>query len=204
MKAILFDLDNTLINTHDVLNNYLINMTKKYYKITPKEEHVLETTTIEEVMKWMKNHNIKIHFWTKIFTVIHFSFTDIKHIKPLPNATKILEKWSKKFPLGIITNGPNIYAKKVMRLNDITKYFKTIQTTSRNRPKPNPEMIYKAAKKIGVQPKDCIVIDDGKAGIEAGTKAGCITIYLSKNNDVKANYYAKNLIEVNRILEKIN
>lgn len=203
MKAILFDLDNTLVNTHHVLKDYLVNISKKYYHITPKEEHFLETNTVEEALKWMKKHGVKIRPWTKIFTMIHFLFTDIKKIKTLPNTIYLLEKWNKKVPLGIVTNGPKIYAKKVMKINNIQKYFKTIQTSSTNKPKPNPEMIQKAAKKLNVKTRDCILIDDGKAGIEAGKKVRCTTIYLSNNKDVNSDYYAKNLKEVNKILEKI-
>jgi HAD superfamily hydrolase (TIGR01509 family) len=130
-------------------------------------------------------------------------FTDIKHIKPLPGMIRLLEEIYQKVPLAIVTNGPSIYAKKVIRINKLKKYFKTIQTTSKNKAKPNSEMIYKAAKKLGVKVKECIVIDDGKVGIEAGKKAGCKTIYFSKNKDVKSNYYAKNALELKKIILKL-
>lgn len=202
-KAILFDLDNTLINTHEVLNKYLVNLSQKYYKITPKEEYFLETVTIEEVMNWMKKRGIKIYPWTKTLTIIHFVFTDIKKITPFEGVVNLLENLETKIPLAVITNGPNIYAKRVMRRNKLIKYFKTIQTVNNNKPKPDPEMIYAAAKKIGVKANECIVVDDGKTGISAGTKAGCTTIYFSKNKNIKANYYVKNISEMEKLLNKL-
>jgi len=203
MKAILFDLDNTLVNTHEILNNYLIKISQKYYKITPKEEHQLETTTIEGVEEWMKLHGIKINPLTKITMLLHFIFTDIKHIQLKKDAKKILGNMQKKLALGIITNGPSIYAKKIMRINKIKNYFQTIQTATTNKAKPNPEMIYKAAKKLAVKPSECIVVDDGKQGIIAGKKAGCKTIYLSSNKNIKSDFYAKNLSEVEKIIKKL-
>ena len=84
------------------------------------------------------------------------------------------------------------------------KIFDTIQTTSNNRPKPDTEMIYKAAKRLDVKTSDCIVIDDGKAGIEAGKRAGCKTIYLSEKKDIKSDFYAKNLDEARKIIKKLD
>lgn len=42
--------------------------------------------------------------------------------------------------------------------------------------KPDPEVFLIAAQKLGVQPEDCIVIEDAQAGIEAANKAGMISI----------------------------
>ena len=42
--------------------------------------------------------------------------------------------------------------------------------------KPDPEVFLIAAQKLGVQPEDCIVIEDAQAGIEAANKAGMIII----------------------------
>ena len=38
--------------------------------------------------------------------------------------------------------------------------------------KPNPDIYLKAAKTINVEPKNCIVIEDAKSGIEAAERAG--------------------------------
>jgi beta-phosphoglucomutase len=38
--------------------------------------------------------------------------------------------------------------------------------------KPNPEVFLLAAKKVGVPPSECLVIEDAVSGIEAATKAG--------------------------------
>lgn len=40
--------------------------------------------------------------------------------------------------------------------------------------KPNPEVFLKSAAKLGIDPSDCVVVEDAKAGIEAA-KAGGIT-----------------------------
>jgi len=44
--------------------------------------------------------------------------------------------------------------------------------------KPNPEIFLKAAKKMGVEPANCIVLEDSDAGVEAGYTAGMRTIVI--------------------------
>ncbi len=39
-------------------------------------------------------------------------------------------------------------------------------------PKPNPEIFLHAAKKLGVEPAECLVIEDSPNGIEAARRAG--------------------------------
>jgi HAD superfamily hydrolase (TIGR01509 family) len=40
------------------------------------------------------------------------------------------------------------------------------------RGKPHPDLFLLAARKLGVMPKDCIVVEDSEAGIEAARRAG--------------------------------
>lgn len=42
--------------------------------------------------------------------------------------------------------------------------------------KPDPEVFIKAASMIGLEPKDCIVVEDGEAGILAAKRGGFIPV----------------------------
>jgi beta-phosphoglucomutase-like phosphatase (HAD superfamily) len=46
------------------------------------------------------------------------------------------------------------------------------------RPKPDPEPYLQVARKIGVQPGGCLVIEDSEAGVEAGVSAGMCVLGL--------------------------
>ena len=41
--------------------------------------------------------------------------------------------------------------------------------------KPDPEVFLKAAEKLGLEPKDCLVVEDAVAGIDAGIAGGFAT-----------------------------
>ena len=62
--------------------------------------------------------------------------------------------------------------------------------------KPNPEVFLIAAKKLGMDPKDCIVIEDSDAGIEAAKAGGmyALAVGAAKKNK-KADFSAENLAE---------
>ena len=42
--------------------------------------------------------------------------------------------------------------------------------------KPDPEVFVKAASMIGLEPKDCIVVEDGEAGILAAKRGGFLPV----------------------------
>ena len=42
--------------------------------------------------------------------------------------------------------------------------------------KPDPEVFLKAAEMLGLNPSDCIVMEDAKSGIEAAKKGGMDSI----------------------------
>ena len=73
--------------------------------------------------------------------------------------------------------------------------------------KPDPEIFIKAAERLGLQPKECIVIEDSPAGVEAGYKGGMKVINVPdmKMPDEKmkkqASLICNNLLEVKKYLE---
>lgn len=52
-----------------------------------------------------------------------------------------------------------------------------------NNSKPDPEIFIKAATQLGLEPKDCLVLEDSPAGIEAAFKAGIRVINIPDLKD---------------------
>ena len=48
--------------------------------------------------------------------------------------------------------------------------------------KPAPDMFLLAAEKMGVPPEDCLVFEDGQAGIDAATAAGMASVYVDSRS----------------------
>jgi beta-phosphoglucomutase len=61
----------------------------------------------------------------------------------------------------------------ILEKTDLTDCFDAVADgTMITRSKPDPEVFLKAAEFLGMDPKDCLVIEDADAGIEAAKAAG--------------------------------
>ena len=98
---------------------------------------------------------------------------------------------------------------KVERKLNLTKIFKEyiyfIEDVG-NKSKPAPDVFLLAAEKLGVNPADCIVIEDAPHGIEAAKRAGMISIGLtttfSNNHLSNANFIADNFNDISVFLSR--
>ena len=52
------------------------------------------------------------------------------------------------------------------------------------RSKPDPEMYQVAIKKLGLQPKECVVVEDNPNGVAAGRAAGAYVLQVGTVFDV--------------------
>lgn len=66
-----------------------------------------------------------------------------------------------------------------------------------HRSKPDPEVFLVAAGKLGIEPGDCLVVEDAAAGIEAARRGGMRTLGVGPMHDmIGADYSADTLAEV--------
>jgi len=91
---------------------------------------------------------------------------------------------------------------KVQNKLDLEQYFGQdiyhIEDVN-NKSKPQPDVFLFAAEKMGLNPEECIVIEDAPHGIEAANRAGCFSIGIAttfslpllKEADYSANSFAE-------------
>lgn len=64
----------------------------------------------------------------------------------------------------------------ILRKTDLGKYFDAVSDGNNiTRSKPDPEVFLKAAKFLGLNSRDCYIIEDAEAGIDAGKLGGFTT-----------------------------
>ncbi len=82
--------------------------------------------------------------------------------------------------LGIGSSGPLKNIKTVLHLLGAERYFQAIVSGNDIiHGKPHPEVFLKAAKKLGLPPSLCVVIEDAPSGIKAAKAAGCPVVGLT-------------------------
>ncbi len=103
-----------------------------------------------------------------------------QNIKALPGAVKLLKSLREsRFKVALASSAPIENIKLVIQGLSIDNYFHSIVTGQDvAEGKPSPQGFLLAAQKLGVAPKDCIVIEDAIAGVAACKRAGmhCLAV----------------------------
>ncbi len=93
-------------------------------------------------------------------------------------------EWAKSqgIPCAIVSNARRRELVASTTLLKIEHYFQVV--LSRDdvpRPKPDPGPFEYAALSLGVDPADCVAIDDSPTGLEGALLAGCVTVSVTTN-----------------------
>lgn len=184
-KALLIDLDGTLVDSMDAFaeaaktalstighNQHSANVGWEIAK------HLQRNLPIGE---FFKKTNVDEASREKFLESFLQSFYNIapNKTKLFPNVDKTLRKLSKNFQLALITRRPvskKLVKQELERLR-LNQYFKTIVTALEvKRPTPFPDAIIKAADKLQVPIKDCVVVSDSGVDLQAAKSAGAKTV----------------------------
>jgi len=103
-----------------------------------------------------------------------------QNLKPLPGAIKLIKSLAEGgFKLALASSAPVENIQLVIIGLGISDYFHAIITgRDVTEGKPSPQSFLLAAQKLGIEPKNCVVIEDAVAGVSAAKKAGmrCLAI----------------------------
>lgn len=95
----------------------------------------------------------------------------------VPHAPEVVRALSKRYPMALATSMRRRLADLYLARLKITDCFTVIVGGDEvTRTKPDPEVFLVAARKLGVDPRDTVIIEDSTHGIHAGKAAGAIVI----------------------------
>uniref|UniRef100_K3XJQ8 Riboflavin kinase n=1 Tax=Setaria italica TaxID=4555 RepID=K3XJQ8_SETIT len=199
VSAVIFDLDGTLLDTEratrDVLNEFLAS----YEKVPDPEKEekrlgqmYMESTTgiirdyglpltVEEYSKAM--HPLYLKRWQKA--------------KPLPGVKRLVKHLYKNgVPLALASNSirRNI-DHKLPKLEDWGECFSVILGGDQvPNGKPSPDIFLEAAKRLGVNPSSCLVIEDSVVGVKGAKASGAKAVAVPSLQSQRKHYYIADII----------
>jgi beta-phosphoglucomutase len=101
-------------------------------------------------------------------------------IELLPGAARLLREFADAgWPQAVGSSAPPGNLDLLLTITGVRKYFAAVVTGDDvTRGKPDPEVFLAAAKKLGVEPVRCVVIEDAVAGVEAAKAGGmgCVAV----------------------------
>lgn len=125
-----------------------------------------------------------------------------------PAVSLIKDLHSKRITLALTTSSSKRSTKIVFDKADLNNVFQEVVTNDDyDKRKPDPESYLLTAKKLGVKPEECVVIEDSATGLEAAKAAGmkCIVVpneYTKHHDFSQADLVLKSANEIN--LEVLN
>ena len=183
MKAVLFDLDGTLIDTAadfiriiqdmcrdkqcdvvaaDLIRTQVSEGARAMVKLVYPELDVEDPVFLAHRQRFLDVYGDDIAVETDLFDGMY----------PLLEALE-----SQNIPWGIVTNKPRWLSEALLKALNLTERCAVLVCPEDvSKTKPDPEPMYLAAKCIQIQPEDCIYVGDHPRDIDAGRHAQMYTI----------------------------
>ena len=120
-------------------------------------------------------------------------------IAPLPGVRDWLTRLhATGWRQAVASSAPRANLDAIMAALDIENFFAAVASAEEvAHGKPHPDIFLTAARKVGVPPERCVVIEDAPAGLEGARRAGCRTVgVLSTHTTLDADIVVKSLTEL--------
>ncbi len=185
-KAIIFDMDGVIIDSmpyhflawYETLRPYGVRVScfDVYSKEGEKWSKTLQSLLLKagikpstRLLKEIFSRRQKI--FRKLFQRFIFS-----------GAEELLASLKKQgYHLGLVTGSPRKEVNTILPHSVISKFGVIVAGDEVRKGKPDPEPYLKAASLFGLQPKDCLVVENAPLGIKSAKRAGmfCVAITTS-------------------------
>jgi HAD superfamily hydrolase (TIGR01509 family) len=95
----------------------------------------------------------------------------------LPHAVETVRELAARWPLGLASSSNRPIIELVLERSGLAPCFAVVVSSEEvDRGKPAPDVYLAAARGLGVEPKDCVAIEDSTNGIKSAVAAGMRTI----------------------------
>lgn len=208
-KAILFDLDGTLINTNDLIVHTYKHILKTHLDVEVEDGEIISTfgEPLKDVLERYGKDKAEEMFndYIEYNRTIHDDLT--KPIDGVEEGLKLLKKMGVK--IGVVTSKRREGALRGLKLFNLEKYMDIIITPEDTQNhKPHGEPVLKACEMLKVLPNDALMVGDSHNDILCGQNAGaktCLVRYTALNVDemLKHNpdYVVDSIVDIYNIIK---
>jgi len=183
-KAFLYDCDGTLADNMQA-------HTDTYIRVAADGGIHIDGAMIDELAGWpipevVKEINKRYHcnfdpdeFAAKKYQLFYNEY--IEQIKPIDYVVRHLMAHAGTVKIGVVSGGSHEAIRKtlqVLGINHLIDVLVCAGDTPNGKPYPDPFLL--AASKLGVEPQQCLVFEDGNPGVAAAKAAGMAWIRIDK------------------------
>lgn len=189
LKAVIFDMDGVLIDS-EPMHARVAMMVLKEYGITVTNDYICTFigTTNRKMFETMIDD---FHIDATVEDLLTLDAKILKKVHeeegyPAIEGTKelIIDLYNNGIKLAIASSSSAAMIEEVTNALGIRKYFtKLVSGANIKHPKPAPDVFLMAAKELGVDPSECMIIEDSMHGVVAAKAAGMKSIgFINKNS----------------------
>ena len=217
IKAVLFDMDGLMIDTESLSTEAFINSAKAQgYNMTKEETLKVLGFTKANIYQFWIDYFQGTNVDGKKLVDDHYEY--IENVlytvgpKKMPYVEELLKYLRENnYKIAVASSSDTADIKNNLEKTKLEKYIDEIASGAEvENGKPAPDVFLLAAKRLGVDPKDCLILEDSKAGIKAGKASGAMVFMVpdmftvDKECEDTADRILTNLGEVIEILEGKN
>ncbi|MEG0070668.1 MAG: HAD-IA family hydrolase [Raoultibacter sp.] len=178
-KAVLFDLDGTVLDTHDLL--------LECFQLSTRQ--VLGRVIDDATLMAKVGQPLNTQMWDftddpdqhEALCSVYREYNAQRHdqcVKAFPGADATLKALRQEgYPLGVVTSKRHAAALKGLELFNLAHYFDClVGADDIEAHKPDPAPVRHGAQLLGYSPEECIYVGDSPFDMQAGNGAGCFTV----------------------------
>ena len=190
-KGLIFDLDGTLINS---MPYHALAWKQVAYEhgfdIDVNDIYAMGGSASRDIAAFYKNKGEPVgdidEYVKRKIAIFQENIPKIEVFQKIFNELKEAKSLGIRIAIGTGTRTAN--ATRILKEKDLFDYIDALVTADDvTRHKPNPDTFLVAAKRLELEPQDCLVFEDGQLGIKAALRGGFDSIEVKDNEMI--NYF---------------
>jgi len=177
IRAVLFDLDGTLVDTAPDLGHAL-NLQRTRHGLAPLADELIRPQASHGA-RGLLELGFGLHPDDARFPAMREEFLELyaanicRHSRPFPGISELLDALEQRgLAWGVVTNKPARFTEPLMSILDLAERATCIVSGDTcPQPKPHPAPMLAAAELCSARPEQCLYLGDAERDIQAATAA---------------------------------
>ena len=191
VKAVIFDMDGVIVDSEPI-HFESDRMTMKHYGKYITDEELSRYVGVSNPDMWAElREKYQLEATVEELLETQFSYKKLligdRKLEPIDGIRELLEQLKGgEVRIGLASSSSREFIEFMLSNLGLAGYFEVVISGEEvQRGKPFPDIFLKAAQGLGVEPSDCMVIEDSGHGVKAAKRAGMRCVGFVSPNSAK-------------------